>query len=445
MIIASKYIQGLTIKELFFKYIKMLGVLIFVFYYTYPQALAVGSGSFIVPSAVLGFGLYAWNRFPFVEVHKVVLFFLFFLLWCYFSEYNNGSYGNFRTSYIRSQMGWFFSAYLVNFILFNVHKNPRFEVIVGYMAAAVLLQCIATFGMNQNEAVNEFLYSLQMQNTYDEETKDIIEEQRLMGYGTALFGAGMVAGYGLILWVYLTARLKLNMVQLLLMIAAFAFIFFIGLFSARTTSIGLGIAMMLLFVLYFVDKTAQQKQLMKFFWFSIAMFAIGASLAAIYFPDYTEWAFEMFENFQKTGKFSTESSNALYHLFYLPDTVSGILIGQRDMEFWGNDMGYTRLIFYIGLIGTAIYFGYQIFIASLMMTKDLSANILVLTLVVYSLVLNVKGFTDLNPFLYLLLFYFLFHKYYRYYPALYMQRMQEHMEKQLLEKQKLQLEETENK
>lgn len=430
MIIAEKYIQGLTIKEFIFKCLKMFGLLVFIFYYTYPQALEVRGGSFIVPSAVLGIGLYAWNRFPFVEAHKVVAFFLLFLCWCWFSEFASSSFGDFRMSYIRSQMAWFFSAYLVNFILFNVHKNPRFEVIVGYMAGAVILQCIITFVMNQNEAANEFFYSLQMQNIYDEETKEIIEVQRLMGYGTALFGAGMVAGYGLILITYLIAKLKMNLPQLIFMVTAFAFVFFIGLFSARTTSIGLGIAIGLLGVLYFIDKESNRKQLKRFFWFSILMFIFGAGLAATYFPDYTDWAFEMFDNFVETGSFSTKSSDALYHLFYLPtESVSNILIGgERSMEFWGNDMGYTRLIYYIGIVGMLFYFAYQIFIAAQMMTKDLAANILILTLIAYSLVLNIKGFTDLNPFLYLLLFYFLFHKYYRYYPSLYLKRLQQMQE-----------------
>lgn len=428
MIIADKFIQGLTIKEFIFKYLKILGMLLFVFYYTYPQALDVRGSSFIVPSAVFGFGLYVWNRFPFVEVHKVLTFFIFFLCWCYFTEFANNSFGNFRTSYIRSQMAWFFSAYLVNFLLFNIHKNPRFEVIIGYMAGAVILQSIITFAMNQNEWANEFFYSLQMKNIYDEDMKELIEEQRLMGYGTALFGAGMVAGYGLILIVYLISKVKLNLIQLVSLVAAFAFVFFIGLFCARTTTIGLAIALALLAVLYFIDNRSERKQLKKFFWFSILMFFIGAGLAATYFPDYTEWAFELFDNFVETGSFSTESSDALYHLFYLPTTVSGILMGERDMEFWGNDMGYTRLIYYIGIIGMAFYFAYQIYIASLIMTKDLAANLLILTLVLYSLVLNVKGFTDLNPFLYLLLFFFLFHKYYRYYPNIYMQRMQARIE-----------------
>ncbi len=417
--------QRTALLDNIFKYLKMFGMLLLIFYHIYPQALAIGSSTFIVPSAALGLGLYVYNKYPFIEVHKIILFFLLFLLWCTIAEHTHGGYGYFKTSYIRSQMAWLFSAYLLNWLLFNLHKNPKFEVMVGYMAGAVILQSIITIFINQDEAANEFFYSLQMQTgLYTEESKEIIEDHRLIGYGTALFGAGMVAGYGLIMISYLISVLKLNMVQLILMGAAYATVFFIGLFCARTTTIGLAISIGFLLLMYFVNQDTDKTQIKKFFALGFLMFFAGATLCAIYFEEYTEWAFEMFENFQKTGKFSTDSSDALYHLFYLPETLQGILFGVRDMEEWGNDMGYTRLIYYIGAVGTIFFFAYQIYVAVQMMTKNLAINLLLWTIIAYSLVLNVKGFTDLNPFLYLFLMFFMFHKYYRYYPSVYRARLQ---------------------
>ena len=214
----EKLIMGMPVKDFVFKFLKMFFLLLFVFYYVYPQALGIMGRSFIVPSAVLGLGVYAWNRFPFEEVAKVLFMFFCLLLWCFICEYINGIYHEgFKMMYTRSQMGWFFTAYLVNLVLFNIHKNPRFEVIVGYLAGAVILQCIITFIMNQNEAANDFFYSIQLSDgtDFDRETRELIEEQRLVGYGTGLFGAGMVAGYALILIIYLITKLKLNLFQLL--------------------------------------------------------------------------------------------------------------------------------------------------------------------------------------------------------------------------------------
>lgn len=421
----NQVLQGMTIKEAIFKYLMMFGVLMLVFYYIYPQALGVFGFSFIVPCAALGGLLYAYNRFPFPEVHKVLFFFFMLLCWFYFVESINGVGESFIQTYLRTQMGFFFSAYFIIFILFNVHKKPKFEVIVGYITAAIILQCIITFAMNQNEEVKDFFFSLQMPGgDFDEDTRELIAEQRLIGYGTGLFGAGMVAGYCLIFIVYLISKLNLTKLQFAAFTIAYCYVFFIGLFSARTTAIGLAASVVFLFTLYFMDGSTNKKQPVSFIGISLVLFFFGAGIATFYFPDYTDWAFELFDNYKETGKFSTDSSDALYYLFYLPDTLKGKFLGtSQGMVFWGNDMGYTRLIFFCGIIGTFLFFGYQFFITQQIMTKDLTANFLVLVVFAYSLIMNVKGFTDMNPTLYLFLFYFLFYKNYRYYPDLYMQRL----------------------
>lgn len=433
----QRLIMGMPIKDFIFKSLKMLGLLLFIFYYTYPQALGIMGRSFIVPSAALGLLLYAWNKFPFIEVPKVIGFFILFLFWCYFCEYmGNVQDEVFRMSYMRSQMAWFFTAYLVNFVLYNIHKNPKFEVIVGYIIGAIALQCIITFIMSQDEAANEFFYSLQLTDGTDFslEVKEEIEKHRLMGYGTALFGAGMVAGYALILLVYIISKIKLNLIQFISLATTYCFIFFIGLFSARTTVIGLGASVGFLFVLYFIDKNSDKKQPIKFIWVSILLLSFGAGLATSYFPDYTDWAFELFDNFKETGKFSTDSSDALYHLFLPPTTIRSMFFGGGSMAFVGNDMGYTRILHYIGYPGAILFFGYQLYVASFSVTKDLGASLLALMIVAYSLVMNIKGFTDLNPVLYLFFFFFMFHKYYRYYPTLYKNRMMELQQKKLEQK-----------
>lgn len=435
----EKLIMEPPLKELIFKLLKMFGLLLLVFYYVYPQALGIMGRSFILPSAMVGIGLYAWNRFPFTEVPKVIFVFCLFLFWCYFCEYMGNTTEYWKISYLRSQMAWFFTAYLIIFILFNVHKNPKFEVIVGYLAGAVVLQCLITFIMSQNEVAKDFFYSLQLASgtDIDMQTREVIEEQRLMGYGTALFGAGMVAGYALILIVYLISKVKLNIYQFIGLAGLYCFVFFIGLFSARTTTIGLGASVGFLFVLYFMDNSSNKQQPIRFIWLSLLLFSIGAGLATSYFPEYTDWAYEMFDNFKETGKFSTESSDALYHLFLPPDTIRSILVGSGSMQFMGNDMGYTRILHYIGYIGAAFYFGYQLYVASFTKTKDVGTILLGLIIVAYSMVLNIKGFTDLNPVLYLFFFYFIFHKYYRFYPSLYKQRMQDLQERKNKQKQNI--------
>ncbi len=76
-----------------------------------------------------------------------------------------------------------------------------------YIAAAIGLQALIAFGMNIHESIKDFFFSLQMQS---EITEDVLEEgagQRIMGYGIAFFGAGAVAGLGLIMISYLLMRI----------------------------------------------------------------------------------------------------------------------------------------------------------------------------------------------------------------------------------------------
>lgn len=428
-----KYIQrliddvldGRTFMEFLIKYLKMFGILVFIFYYTYPQALGVFGRSFIVPTAALGGLLYAYHRFPFVEMHKALFAFFIFIFWVYFTETVNGVGESFMMTYVRSQMGWFFSAYLLNILLFKVHKKPSFEVIVGYIAGAIILQCIITFAMYLNEDIKEFFQSYQMEGgEFDEEKMEIIEAQRLMGYGTALFGAGLVAGYGLIFIAYLVSKLQLTKIQFVAFGIAYIYVFFIGLFSARTTIIGLVCSILFVCALYFLDRKTQRGQVVYFAGLAAVLMSVGAGLAVYYFPDFTGWAFELFDNYREKGSLSTSSSDALYSMFYLPDTAWEILTGtSKGLVFWGNDMGMTRLIFGVGVFGLILYFGYQFVLTQLCMTKDLTANLLVLSVLAYSLVMNIKGFTDMNPTLYLFVIFFAFYKNHVYYPDLYLKLM----------------------
>ena len=92
------------------------------------------------------------------------------------------------------------------------------------------------------------------------------------------------------------------------------------------------------------------------------------------------------------------------------------------MGFWGSDVGYSRLMFYVGIPGTILFFLYQLFIIKLSSTKDWGVNVFSLTMFLYTMALNFKGWIDLNFVLYGIFFFFMFYKYYIYYPQVRMKR-----------------------
>jgi hypothetical protein len=106
-------------------------------------------------------------------------------------------------------------------------------------------------------------------------------------------------------------------------------------------------------------------------------------------------------------------------MFMIPKDLQALIIGKGTIAFFGSDVGYTRLLFYSGTIGTLAFFLYQLYVIKLGLTRDWGVNIVPVSIFVYTLGLNVKGFIDLNFILYLIFFYFMFYKYYVYMPKLY--------------------------
>ena len=422
----SPTLRNLSLKEFLIKSLKMFILQALIFYLMYPDALNIRDSSILVYGGVTGILLYAYNRFPFKELSRLLFFFMLILVCAWIAEQLNQTFEGFIVALTRTQMGFLFTAYLIIFIFHNVHKTYRVEYLVGYMAMAVLLQCIITLLMSKMPEVNDFFIQYTNKNTGYEAKRDHYEKMRLVGYGSALFGGGMIAGLGLIMQGFLIVRLSLNKWQFILAIIAYCFTFFIGLFTARTAIVGCSLSIILMILLSFMDKKVKKVQLKNFFIIGIFFFIVGAILCTIYFPQYTDWAFEMWYTYQKTGSFSTQSSDTLKDLLDIPmGSYRDFFWGKAKsaINFWGNDMGYARLLYMFGVVGTFFFFLYMFVIVYSSFTKDKGSNLLIVTVLVYSMLLNIKGFTDLNSILYLFFFFFMFYKYYVYYPQLYLSKL----------------------
>ena len=411
------------------KYAKIVILVVITFYYCFPQALNVAGSSFIFFSGILGLGLYSWHRFPFKETMNLIAA-LILLVFTYITcmAINGGDDGGYAIGYAKSNIAWIFTAYLIVFILFNIHKRPTFHTLLYYFVGVIAIQCFIATAMYFNEGLKDFLLSIQLQTDISQEAVDTVENQRLVGYGTGFFGAGAICGLGLILTGYLLIKSYLDNKKFILLALTYTFIFFIGLFMARTTTIGLAFSLMLMTFLYFTDERANKKNMKRFVVSFGVLIFIGVALASVYFSAFTDWAFELFRNFFQTGEFSTQSSDGMFHMLYAPSDAFTYIFGRGNMHFFGSDIGYTRLIFYSGIIGTIMFFLYPMAVAKLSFTKDWSINILMLVMIVYVMVLNLKGLIDQTPMLYPIFFYFMFYKYYIYMPKLYAQARLAHIE-----------------
>ncbi|NDV95994.1 hypothetical protein D0T84_13885 [Dysgonomonas sp. 521] len=397
----------------------MLLPLLVTFYHLYPQALDIRGSSFISLSGLVGLGFYAYHRFPFREVVYLMIATFAVSLIFYTATWYNLQNDNFWFDYIKSRIAWFFTAYLIMLLIFKVHKRPSFNTVLLYIVSAIALQSLCAFLMYISEPIENFLYSLQMKVDYTEEIMDEAGSQRLMGYGIGFFGAGAISGVGLLLLSYLFMRMKLKAKEFILLAGLYVFIFYIGLFMARTTIVGMALGFGVIAVLYLWDNRAEKKQAKTFFIASIFLMAGGYVFAMFYFSSFSDWAFELFTNLFVHGRLETRSSSGLSEMFLIPKELSVLIIGEGTLEFFGSDVGYSRLLFYSGIIGTLAFFLYQLYIIKLGQTKDWGVNIAPISIFVYTLALNVKGFIDLNLVLYIIFFYFIFYKYYVYMPKIY--------------------------
>ncbi|MDU1891575.1 MAG: hypothetical protein E6767_12885 [Dysgonomonas sp.] len=401
------------------KIIPLFLPLIIAFYYIYPQALGIRGSSFVLLSGVIGLALYIYHGFPFKEIINLFAGLGIMYFWAYTCGWMNGVGDPYTFGYVKTQIAYIFSSYLVIFLIFRFHKSPTYNTMLLYIAAVIFLQAIITFIMNRNEAVMDFLGALQMQELYTEEIMEEGASQRLMGYGISFFGAGAVSGVGLVTLSYLLMRMKLDNKSFIALVVMYVFTFYIGLFMARTTVVGLGMGLMLIAVLFLWDRRSVKSQAKTFVIASGFLMVGGYIFAMFYFPHFSDWAFELFRNFVDTGTLNTHSSAGLEQMFLLPEDLHTWVWGKGQMVFWGSDVGYSRMLFWVGLPGTIIFYGYQLYIIKLSLTKDWGVNMFGLTILIYTLALNIKGWIDLTQILYLIFFYFLFYKYYVYYPQSY--------------------------
>mgnify|MGYP001133336139 CR=1 FL=1 len=351
--------------------IPMLLPLVFTFYFIYPQALGFMGSSFILFSGVLGLGYYIYHRFPFKEVIMVLVGMGVMLFWFYSVAWHNNSDDPYTLGYFKSEIAWFFSSYLIVLFIFKIHKRPTVDTVLKYVVGAIALQCFITFIMYLNSSIADFFWGIQFNVEYTEEIVAENSWQRLMGYGIGFFGAGANNGVALVIISYLLVSKPLKQGELIILTILYVFIFYISLFMARTTVVGAGVGFALIaFFYFFKGKTYNKKQVHRFLIVSLFFMFSGYLFVMFYFEGLSDWAFELFINFMETGTLRTRSSDGLGQMFLVPEETRELLFGDGRMVFRGTDVGFSRMLFYVGIVGSILFYGYAFFLVKMWGTKN---------------------------------------------------------------------------
>lgn len=387
---------------------------VLMFYYIYPQGLEVFNSSFLIIMGVVGLGVFFYNQTVFPEMIKVLFAIIPLLLFCLLTAYVNRYDDGYLLQTIKSNLGYFFSAYLIALIFFKIHPDGGIKLFFYYFIGVVTLQGIISIAMYFDPAVDKFFTDLMMMSDLAILKRNETRGERLLGYGIAFFGVGILCGIGLMVIIYILVAERTSKLERILLAILYSFIFYYGLLSARTTMIGGAASVVLLVVLMMTSKSRKLNlgQLTLFLGIIISILVIGYTLCYMYFDEFADWAFEAFINYNETGELRTRSSDGLEDMFILPDTTQLWLIGHGHMAFWGTDVGLSRLLFYFGLPGTLAFFFFQGMLIKLCWTKNMQLNLFLVGTFFFNLVINYKGYSDLNYIYFMIYFYLIYRKYY---------------------------------
>lgn len=273
--------------------------------------------------------------------------------------------------YVVSMWVWLAAAYfVVNAIKFT-HGTATVEKVCVYLISAGVLQCFLAIAIDTMAIAKTIVDSI-----LDGEGFMGKNENRLYGLGCALDVAGTRFSTLLVMIAFLlpkaVQREKGGLYAVLLLIA-FCVITSIGNIIGRTTVVGTVLSLLYLFyICYFKKNISDTVQIKLRSWVVAGMFAgvvvaVGLYTLSPQWQYYFRFGFEGFFSLAETGRWEVRSNNQLAAQFIFPDniwtwligdgriastTIDPYYIGKTWIGFYkGTDVGYSRFLFYFGLMG----------------------------------------------------------------------------------------------
>jgi hypothetical protein len=315
----------------------------------------------------------------------------------------------------------FFAAFLVVY-LYEKIDTIDFEKIVKFIVNVVLINIIIAIIMFLIEPFKQFIFRLQGQGIGAEDAIYYVSSFRLVGVGNFFFyQAGVFCAWGLILVTYFLKRktsLRWLLIYLIILIS--------GIFFARTTFIGF-----LTSLLYYIyPDNMSKKEIVAFvkkiisvcFFFLLLIFCFNVFLKDILLENndvkMLTQAFELFINYSQSGKLESDSTNHLSEMYIYPDNLKTWILGDGRFTaedgihyYKGTDVGYLRILFFMGIFGLLVMYFQKIYLLyttiKLKNYKLLQYKHLIYFLFLLTLILNFKGFTDLDIIIFIFFWYLL--------------------------------------
>ena len=362
---------------------------IFVSFYFFPFEFTFLPGV-NTKMAMAGMGLFLYvldllkPRGPLInkEGLVIVIFAALFSLSTLLSVVVNSTSDYTYVTYIVSMFVWLGGAYTAVRIVKLLHGSVSVELIANYLIGVCVGQCVLALMIDSipvfKAIVDRFVVGFDFVDT------DVLTKaNRLYGIGAGLDVAGTRFASVLVIIAVQLQNLSMSRFykQMWIYVLAFVIVSVIGNMMARTTTLGVVIAL-----LYFVLKSGSFTLLLKKsnirIWKYLILVLSLALPIIIYlyasneqFYDNIRFAFEGFFSLAEKGKWETNSNNILKEMVVLPDNFKTWLIGDGYIVnprwsdpyyvgpiyggyYMGTDIGYLRFIFYFGLLGLSVFITY---------------------------------------------------------------------------------------
>ena len=286
-----------------------------------------------------------------------------FSVWCLFSVTEANTYEMDYASYIVTFIIWTAGAYGVYFLLRSAHEKVTLEILIRYLAAVGLFQCVMAVLIDNVGAVETFVDKIMyVPGDYYK------VHHRMYGLGAALDPAGIRFSVILIMIAHLFStndNVRNNSTYQALLLGSYAVILVIGAVISRTTVVGGAMGIVYIVISLFRMRKGgfvTTRMVASFFWFFVVMAVIIGVTVYFYrtsetFYSYLRFGFEGFFAWVETGEFSTGSTDVLETMWVWPSDVKTWIIGRGTYGVFENDsdIGYVNFTFYCGLIGMVLF------------------------------------------------------------------------------------------
>lgn len=318
-------------------------------------------------------------------------------------------------TYFISMWVWLSAAYAICYIIKSIHGELSVDIITNYLVAVCVFQCCAALIIDASPVVKMFVNSYVLQG---QEFLDQSDVQRLYGVGANLDTAGIRYSLVLVLLVHsLIYRRNKSVYSLYIKILAYIIIIVVGNMMARTTTVGAIVSLIYLIYGTKLFRRNLDKEHLAV-WQSLVVFTIVTIPVIVMkyntdvdFANKIKFAFEGFFSLVESGEWQVGSNEQLKGMFIFPSDLSTWVIGDgyfanpKDIDpyyvgpltggfYMNTDCGYSRFIFYFGLLGL-ISFALFIGVSSGLCIKQFpQSKLLFILLALVNYIVWIKVATD---------------------------------------------------